>query len=111
MSNFKQPFYTDGGLIAESINSFGDKLIDISNAEQATKDRVDISLKEYLSMRDQVRDLTLERDRLRDILESIEAPIDKHIIPGSIKSKREYDPVTIHSKYIVMFEVDERSMR
>ena len=61
-------------------------LKNISDAEIESKDRVNISLKEYESMKDKISSLSYQVDRLCEILKRIEAPLDKNIIPDSIRT-------------------------
>nr|DAV24917.1 MAG TPA: hypothetical protein [Bacteriophage sp.] len=100
-----------GRHISNSNRELGEKLESISKAEIASRDRVDISLKEYESMKRQIESLTWERDRLRSVLENIKAPLDKNIIPGSINTYYYDDPMNCKRIYRVEFEIDDMEMR
>ena len=75
-----------GNDILKSNRELGDRFESISEAEIKSKDRVDITLEEYENMKNKINSLSYEVDKLRNILERIEAPIDKEIIPDSIKT-------------------------
>ena len=75
-----------GNDIIRSNRELGERLDNISKAEIKSKDRVDISLEEYESMKTKIKSLSYEVDRLSSILEKIEVPLDKEIIPDSIQT-------------------------
>lgn len=73
-----------GDDIIRSNRELGEKLKSISEAEIKSKDRVDISLEEYENMKTEIKDLRHQVNRLCEIFEKIEAPIDRDIIPESV---------------------------
>ena len=64
----------------------GEKLETISEEEIRARNRVNITLNEYETMKRKIASLESEVDYLRSILEKIEAPLDKNIIPDSIRT-------------------------
>lgn len=81
-------------------------LQNISDADIKARDRVNITLEEYESMKNKISSLSYEVDRLRKILERIEAPLDKEIIPDSIRSYWCDDIRDFKRKFIVEFEIE-----
>ena len=75
-----------GNVIAESNREYAKKLEEISKAEIKSKDRVDITLEEYESLKNQVKWLEYEVHRLQSIMKKIEIPYDLDIIPDSIET-------------------------
>ena len=97
--------------IASSNRKLGERLESISQAEIKSKDRVDISLEEYEKMKHTIKSLTCENDWLREILNRIEAPLDKKIIPDSIRTYYCEDPMNFRYVFNVEFAIDEWDMR
>ena len=93
--------------IVESNERFCKTLKDISDAEIKSKNRVDITLKEYDDMRDKIKQLSYEVDRLSNILRRIEIPFDKEIIPDSIQTYYNRDEINLKTLFRVEFEVYE----
>lgn len=83
-----------------------DTLKDISDVDINARDRVNITLKEYEEMKNKISSLTYEVGRIRDILERIEAPVDKKIIPNSIRSYWRDDPRNLKRKFMIEFEIE-----
>lgn len=107
--------------IAESNRELGDDIIgsnrelartlkDISDAEIKSKNRVDITLEEYMNMKDEIKALTYERDRLSNLLRRIEIPFNKEIILDSIRTYYEDNRKDFKTKYRIEFEVDNLSL-
>lgn len=84
---------------------------DLIKSEIRARDRVDISLEEYDRMQDTMTALRMENERLRTILEKIEVPLDKPIIPGSIQTMYCQDPTNFKRKFRIEFEIDEKEFR
>lgn len=100
-----------GNDIIRSNRELGEKLKSISNAEIKSKDRVDISLEEYENMKNQIKSLSHEVDRLSSILERIEAPLDKAIIPDSIRTCWCNDIMNCRHIFRVEFAIDNFDLR
>lgn len=97
-----------GDRIASSNKELGEKLESISKAEIKSLDRVNISLEEYERLKRENSEYFVENLNLRSILEKIEAPIDKPIVPGSIRTYtcsdfRKWGRTIYH----IEFEIDE----
>lgn len=84
---------------------------DLIKSEIQARNRVDISLEEYDRMQDTIVALRMDNDRLRTILEKIEVPLDKPIIPGSIQTMYTESPVSLTRKFRIEFEIDEMEFR
>lgn len=99
--------------ILESNRELGQTLKNISDSELKSKDRVNISLHEYEDMKDKISSLSYEVNRLRDILEQIEAPLDKKIVPGSIRTywTDDYSCFNFRRKFRVEFEIERCDLR
>ena len=100
-----------GNTIAKSNRELGEKLEDISKAEIKSKDRVDIPLEMYESMKEQIDSLTYEVERLRDILVRIDIPLHLDIIPNSIETSYCKDHLNYKRIFNIRFAVDEGEMR
>jgi hypothetical protein len=97
--------------IACSNRRLGEKLESISQAEIKSKDRVDITLEEYERMKSEIKRLTYENEGMREILGKIEAPLDKKIIPDSIRTWYCEDIMNCRNIFHVEFAIDEWDMR
>ena len=101
--------------LAETIRfsnqELGEKLKSISDAEIKSKDRVNITLEEYENMKSTIKSLTYENEWLREILNKIEAPLDKEIIPNSIRTRYCEDIMNRRYVFNVEFAIDEWDMR
>ena len=95
-----------GDDILRSNRELGRTLQSISDAEIKSKDRVNITLEEYESMKDKISSLSYEVKRLSNILERIEAPLDKEIIPNSIVTYWQDNAFDFKRKFIVEFEIE-----
>lgn len=95
-----------GNDIIKSNRELGEKLQSIFNAEIKSKDRVDITLEEYEHMKNKIKSLSYEVDRLSDILGRIEVPFDEKIIPDSIVTYWCDNHADFKRKFRVEFEID-----
>lgn len=95
-----------GNNIVRSNRELGETLKRISNVEIESKNRVDITLKEYEDMKTKIKSLSYEVDRLRDILERIEVPLDEKIIPDSIVTYWCDNHENFKRKFRVEFDID-----
>lgn len=100
-----------GNNILRSNRELGEKLKSISDAEIKSKDRVDISLEEYESMKNQIESLSYKVDKLSSILERIEVPLDKEIVPNSIRSYWCDDIFDFKRKFRIEFDIDHWNLR
>lgn len=95
-----------GNDILNANRELGEKLENISKAEIKSRDRVDITLEEYENMKNKIKSLSYEVDRLSRILERIDVPLDKEIIPDSIRTYWCDDALHCRHKFIVEFAVN-----
>lgn len=100
-----------GSSIRQSNRELGEKLENISKAEIKSKNRVDISLEEYENMKNKIKSLSYEVDRLTKILTRIDVPLDKDIIPDSIKTCWCEDYWNNRVKFIIEFAVDNFDLK
>ena len=99
-----------GNDIIRSNRELGDKLKSISNAEIKSKDRVDIILEEYESMKTEIKDLRHQVNRLCAIFEKIEAPIDRDIIPESVHTWWCDDHINFRRIFRVEFAINDEKL-
>lgn len=100
--------------LAETIRfsnrELGEKLESISQAEIKSKDRVDITLEEYENMKRTIEKLTFDNRCMRDVLDRIEVPIHRKIIPDSIRNYCTEDRRNFRYIYTIEFAIDEWDM-
>lgn len=97
--------------IANSCRELGRTFETISKEEIKAKDRVDITLEEYENMKRKISSLESEVRYLCSILEKIEAPLDKNIIPDSIRTYYSDDYENFRRVFRVEFAIDERELK
>lgn len=96
-----------GNLIAKSNKEYNEKLEEISKAEIKSKNRVDISLEEYETMKKQIEWLEYEVRRLQSIFEKIEFPFNLDVIPDSIETTYCNDHSNFRRIFNIRFAVDD----
>ena len=96
-----------GNLIAKSNREYNEKLEEISKAEIKSKNRVDISLEEYETMKKQIEWLEYEVRRLQSIFEKIEFPFNLDVIPDSIETTYCNDHLNFRKIFNIQFAVDD----
>jgi hypothetical protein len=62
-------------------------------------------------MQDELTALRLDNERLRTILEKIEVPLDKPIIPESIRTMCMENPIDLTRKFRIEFDINEMEFR
>lgn len=97
--------------VLQANRELGRTLKDISDAEIKSKDRVDITLEEYENMKKQIRSLSYEVEKLSDILRRIEVPLDKEIVPDSIRSYWCDDALDFKRKFRIEFDIEHWNLR
>lgn len=100
--------------LAETIRfsnrELGEKLESISQAEIKSKDRVDITLEEYERMKRTIEKLTFDNRCMSEVLDRIEVPIHRKIIPDSIRNYCTKDLAHHRYIYTIEFAIDEWDM-
>lgn len=100
--------------LAETIRfsnrELGEKLENISQAEIKSKDRVDITLEEYERMKRTIEKLTFDNRCMSEVLDRIEVPIHRKIIPDSIRNYCTKDLAHHRCIYTIEFAIDEWDM-
>lgn len=71
--------------VAASNNRLAHTLTENSKREVAARDRVDITLAEYLQMKENIENLSAENRRLKTLFGKIGLPFDVPIMPNSIQ--------------------------
>ena len=105
---------SDAKLCSTIVNSYrelGRTFESISAKEIKARDRVDIALEEYENMKLKIRSLESEVNYLCSILEKIEAPIDKKIIPDSVRTYYSDDYENFRRVFKVEFAIDGMELR
>lgn len=97
--------------IVRANRELGQALKDISDAEIKSKDRVDITLEEYERMKNEISSLTYENRRLRNILERIDVPLDKEIVPNSIETYWCDSPFDCKRRFRIEFDIEYWNLR
>ena len=94
-------------ITAESINIFGEKLQSISEAEIKSKDRVDISLDEYLRLKGELERTSRELRHTQYLLGEMGIPVDviSAIRSDTIKVQQCEDPRYFVRHYQITFSV------
>lgn len=100
-----------GNDILRANRELGETFRSISEAEIKSKDRVDITLEEYERMKYEIGSLSYENNRLRNILERIEVPLDKEIVADSIRTYWCDNPYDFKRKFRIEFDIDNWNLR
>lgn len=95
-------------IYAESNEKLGERLVDISQAEIKAKDRVNITLSEYLGLREELTKKSERLKRIEAVIMRMGIPYEviEHIEPGSIYVTTAEDNCNFKKKYRVEFTVD-----
>ena len=99
--------------IAQSNDRLAHTLSENSKREVAARDRVDITLAEYLKMKEDIEILTRENQRLTDFFLKIGLPINFPIIPDSIQkyvSDGPFDVFDLSQAFSIHFKCDISQM-
>ena len=98
--------------IAQSNDRLAHTLSENSKREVAARDRVDITLAEYLKMKEDIAALTAANQRLTDFFLKIGLPIDFPIIPGSIHKyvSESFDLFDFSQAFSIHFKCDMSQM-
>lgn len=96
-------------LTAYAVDGLSNELKKIHEEESRTKDRVDISLREYESLKKENRDLAWKVARLESILSSIRIPVEKYdlINPDSVEVGYCKDPIHFKQRIRIQFDMDD----
>ena len=96
-------------IVNRGLEKFGNKLQTISDAEIKSKDRVDITLKEYDELRNNVRRYEERCRKMGSMIMQMGIPYEviEHIIPGSIDVTTCDDPFNFKRRYRVEFDVED----
>mgnify|MGYP007115353352 CR=1 FL=1 len=95
--------------IAESNNRLGDILRESSDKEIAARDRVDITLSEYLKLKQDIAMLSEENRTLKALYGKIGLPCDVPILPDSIRKYQCIDSpgfMDLTQRFLIEFKCD-----
>lgn len=100
--------YNAANEVAASNNRMACTLSENSKREVSARDRVDISLAEYLQMQEQIKELSDENRYLKAICGKIGLPYEVPIIPSSIRKIICIDDMKhdITQKFLIEFSCD-----
>ena len=95
-------------ITAMSTKELGKKLEDISKAEIKSKDRVDITLEEYLTMRKRIEELEAKNSRMSKLVIQLGIPAEviNSIKTDSIRVVHNDDICDFVRHYRIAFDVD-----
>ena len=95
-------------IVNRGLEKFGNTLQTISDAEIKSKDRVDITLKEYDELRNNLRRYEERCRKMGSMIMQMGIPYEviEHIIPGSIDVTTCNDPCNFKRRYRVEFDVE-----
>ena len=98
---------TNANIIARSNEKLGEKLESISKEEIKSKDRVDISLEEYLSMRRQIEELESKNSRMSNLINKMGIPVEEldKIDPNTVNVYYNVNPTRFTKRYQIVFDV------
>lgn len=89
------------------------KQMELQREELETRDRVDISLKEYERIKEKILFLERENEGYREILSRFRFPLDAKIVPGSVNTstccERSLDPLKAMYACRIEFRVEGKS--
>jgi hypothetical protein len=94
---------------AQAIEEFGKKVERMADEMIATKDRADISMKEYLELKDKTAKYEQRLVGIGRVITAlgISAEIIEAIDAKSIEVYTSKDPMRFRTKYMIKFETDE----
>ena len=95
-------------ITAKSNEKLGKKLESISKEEIKSKDRVDITLEEYLKMRERIQTLEEQNSRMSILINRIGIPIEEldKIDPNTVNVYQNVNPTRFTKRYQIVFDVE-----
>ena len=106
--NDNQSAITAAHITAKATKELGQKMESISQAEIKSKDRVDITLEEYLSMRKRIEELEAKNSRMSKLVIQLGIPAEviDSIKTDSIRVVHNDDICDFVRHYRIAFDVD-----
>ena len=92
-------------------NTIRQQEIKLKEEELEVKDRVDISLKEYMNLINERDTLIAKVAMYEEIFKGFELPYNIPIIPGSVEYKHEDRPWEMIRRYHLCFDVDMAGLK
>lgn len=95
-------------ITAKSNRELGEKLESISQSEIKSKDRVDITLEEYLAMREKIKKLEAKNSRMSILINRIGIPFEEldKIDPNTVNVYYNENPTRFTKRYQIVFDVE-----
>jgi hypothetical protein len=95
-------------ITAKSNEKLGEKLESISKEAIKSKDRVDITLEEYLQMREKIEKLEAENSRMSILINRIGIPFEEldKIDPNTVNVYYNENPTRFTKRYQIVFDVE-----
>ena len=99
---------TAARITAKANEKLGEKLESISKEEIKSKDRVDITLEEYLKMRERIQTLEEKNSRMSILINRIGIPIEEldKIDPNTLNVYQNVNPTRFTKRYQIVFDVE-----
>lgn len=76
--------------------------------EIKSKDRADISLKEYEDMKETIKKLQSENSYLKDVVSFFQIPDYLKVIPESIMFEEYQNPASLQTHYLIKFKAERK---
>lgn len=83
----------------------------IAREEIKARDRVNITLEEYESMKREIKKLENENHYFKVLFDRIEIPWDKKIILDSVRVYQDDDLMNFTRQYKILFDIDRDELR
>lgn len=95
-------------ITAKSNKELGKKLEAIAKEEIKSKDRVDISLEEYMNMRKRIEELESKNSRMSDLIKRIGIPFEEldNIDSNTVNVYYNENPTRFTKRYQIIFDVE-----
>ena len=94
-----------------SLAKSNEMLAEKIEADVKARDRVNISLEDYNDMRNQIRKLETENHRLKYFLEKIHFPFNLNVVPDTICTRYNSDPMDFMVGVEIRFKIDDLDFR
>ena len=106
--NDNQSAITAAHITAKATKELGRKMEFISQAEIKSKDRVDITLEEYLTMRKRIEELESQNSRMGVLINRIGIPFEEldKIDPNTVNVYHNENPTRFTKRYQIIFDVE-----
>lgn len=97
--------------LAKSNEMLAEKIEAATKADIEARNRVDISLEEYNTMKNDIRKLEVENGRLKTLLEKINFPFSLNVVPDTISTRYCHDAMDFMVNVEIRFKVNDLDLR